>query len=246
MIASLAMYDRPETRSATDRFWALIRDGLRVRGIAAPDALETANPFMETWTDPELVFSQTCGRPFRLGLHETTQLVGTPDFGLADCPPGYYRSALVVRARDPRTTLQDFGAATFAYNGEDSQSGWSAPLVHAEARGIRFADRMNTGSHVASAKAVARGEADIAGLDAMTWDLIKRYEECASNLRVLDWTVPTPGLPYITAMGQPAERIAEAVAQAIEALDLHDRMLLRLKGLVRIPAETYLAVPNPT
>lgn len=39
MIASLGMYDRPETMAANDRLWALVRDGLRARGIAAPEAL---------------------------------------------------------------------------------------------------------------------------------------------------------------------------------------------------------------
>jgi ABC-type phosphate/phosphonate transport system substrate-binding protein len=245
MIASLAMYAWPETQAATDRFWALIRDGLRERGVAAPEALETAHPFMETWTAADMVLSQTCGRPFRLGLHETVQLVGTPDYGLADCPPGYYRSALVVRARDPRTALAQFEGARLAYNGQDSQSGWAAPLVHAATAGVAFDARIETGAHVASARAVAAGRADIAGLDAMTWDLIKRYEDSAADLRVLDWTAPTPGLPYITARGQPVDLIGGAVAEAIQALDLHDRITLRLKSLVRIPPEAYLAVPNP-
>ena len=55
MHASLPMYDRPETRAETDRFWALTRDALRDRGIAAPDALtrSVANPW-ELWKSPEL------------------------------------------------------------------------------------------------------------------------------------------------------------------------------------------------
>ena len=245
MIASLAMYARPETAAATDRYWALIRDGLAARDIEAPERLETALPFMETWRDPGLVFSQTCGRPYRLALHGKVRLVATPDYGLSDCRPGYYRSPFVVRARDARTTLSDYGAATFAYNEKMSQSGWAAPQCHAAMQGFRFENIWQSGGHIASARAVAEGRADIAALDALTWDLIKRYEDFSTELRVLDWTGETPGLPYITGPANDPDAVFAAVAEAIEVLPIVDRIDLRLKGLVRISADDYLSVPNP-
>ncbi|MBZ0127583.1 MAG: PhnD/SsuA/transferrin family substrate-binding protein [Rhodobacteraceae bacterium] len=245
MIASLAMYDRPETAAATDRFWALIRDGLRQGGIAAPDHLERDAPFWPVWQAHDLVFSQTCGRPFRQVLHAQVQLVGTPDYGLKDCPPGHYRSAFISRARDPRTDLAAFRDATFAFNEVSSQSGWAAPQVHAAGLGFTFTDCLETGGHVASARAVADGRADIAALDAMTWELVKRYEDCAGDLRVLGWTTPTPGLPYITGAGMDVGKVASTVAAAIAALDLADRRMLRIVGLVAIPAAEYLAIADP-
>lgn len=39
MIASLPMYDWDELHEPMDRFWALIRDGLRAAGIDAPAGL---------------------------------------------------------------------------------------------------------------------------------------------------------------------------------------------------------------
>ena len=245
MIASLAMYDRPETAAATDRFWGLIRARLESAGLHPPKALERTHPFWDVWEHPDLLLSQTCGRPYRLKLHGKTQLVGTPDYGLKDCPPGYYRSPFVVRARDPRVRLQDFREARFAYNETLSQSGWAAPQVHAGRLGFAFENTWQSGDHVHSARAVADGDADIAALDALTWELIKRYDSFSLELRVLDWSEPTPGLPYITGISQDPAILRTAVAGAIAALDLEDRRTLRLKGLVEIPAETYLAVPDP-
>jgi len=245
MIASLGMYDRPETAAATNRFWAFIRDNLRENGLDAPDHLDRDTPFWETWESPDLLVSQTCGRPYRLKLADHVTLIGTPDFGLKDCPPGYYRSPFVVRARDPRVHLSDYRDARFAYNEKLSQSGWSAPLVHASQAGFQFENIWQSGGHVLSAAAVAEGRADIAALDALTWTLIKRYEDFSLDLRVLEWTTPTPGLPYITGQNIDADLMFNAISNAITALDLNDRRTLHLKGLIRIPPDAYHAVPNP-
>jgi ABC-type phosphate/phosphonate transport system substrate-binding protein len=245
MIASLMMYKRPELEPAQEAYWQAIREGLAQRGIPAPETLSDAAPPMEVWTDPELVLSQTCGMPYRRFLSDRVALVGTPDFGVADCPPGYYRSALVVRRSDERGGLSDYRDARFAYNETGSQSGYAAPYAAASACGFWFNDRAQTHGHRDSARAVAEGRADIAALDAVSWRFMERFDAFVKDLRVLEWTAPTPGLPYITALTDQVDQIAHAVRGAIAALPDEHRQTLGLKGLVRIPAETYLAVPNP-
>ena len=127
MIASLGMYDRPETAAANDRLWAGIRDGLRAEGIDAPDALTRgAHAYWDAWQSPGLVFSQTCGFPFRAKLHDQVTLIGTPDYALPGCPPGHYNSVFVARKDDPRASLAEFSGAAFAFNEDLSQSGWAA------------------------------------------------------------------------------------------------------------------------
>lgn len=245
MIASLMMYQRPQLVGAHDRFWKLIRAGLASRGIDSPETLSQDADEFSVWTDPELVLSQTCGMPYRTWLHDKVALVGTPDYGLEGCPPGYYRSALVVRADDPRHDLTDFRDACFAYNQSFSQSGYAAPYWHTQPFGFWFETRLHTEQHLNSARAVAEGRADIAALDAVSWRLMERYETFAAELRVLDWTAPTPGLPLVTALKNESTTMFDAVEQAIAGLIEDDRLRLGLKGIRKIGAEHYLAVANP-
>ncbi|WP_434613509.1 phosphate/phosphite/phosphonate ABC transporter substrate-binding protein [Tabrizicola sp. M-4] len=245
MIAALPMYDRPELRAETDRYWALIREELAARGIDAPEGLRRGDAvLMPQWESPDLILSQTCGFPYRARLHGRVELVGTPDFGNEGCAPGYYRSILIAQADDPRGVFKAFDGARIAYNDGLSQSGWAAPVNHAAARGIRLRPGVETGSHRASFVAVAEGRAELAAIDALTWALISEFED-VSGVKVVGATDPTPALPYITAKGRDAGAIFAAVAAAIARLDAQDRDRLHLRGIVAIPAEAYLAVPIP-
>lgn len=246
MIASLPMYDAADCGAANDRFWGLIRDGLRHLGVAAPDALTRGMPdFMAHWMRPDLVLSQTCGYPFRALLQGKVTLIGTPDFGLEGCPPGYYQSVFVARADDQRSDVAAFRGARFAYNDAMSQSGWAAPQNHAAGLGFRFAPGLQTGGHAQSARAVLENRADIAALDAWTWALVQRNEVGMTGLRVVGRTEPTPALPYIAAQGVNHRALFDAVAAAVAGLDTGDRELLGVKRLLYIPAPAYLAVPTP-
>lgn len=246
MIASLGMYDFGPAQAANDRLWALIRDRLRDRGIDAPEApTRGEHAYWDAWASPDLLLSQTCGYPFRARLHDRVTYVGTPDYGVEGCAPGYYRSVFVARIDDPRETLADFDGAAFAYNEALSQSGWAAPQTHAARLGLRFPPSVQTGGHRLSAAAVAEGRADLAALDAVTFALMQAADPVVARLRIVARTDPTPGLPLITAQGRDPAPIFDAVADAIASLAPADRSILHLQGLVRIPVAAYLAVPNP-
>lgn len=244
-IASLPMYDRPELRAETDRYWALIRQALAARGIDAPAALHRGDDaLMPQWENPDLILSQTCGFPYRARLHGHVHLVGTPDFGNDGCPPGYYRSILIAHRDDPRSAFAEFDGARLAYNDGLSQSGWAAPINQARLAGIHLQPGVETGGHRASTLAIAEGLADLAAIDALTWALLQEFEDM-SRIKVIGATDPTPALPYITALGQDAAAIRDAVAEAIAGLSPADRTRLRLRGIVDIPAQVYLTVPIP-
>lgn len=246
MIASLGMYDFGPAMAANDRLWALTRDGLRARGLPAPDALTRGEAaYWPAWEAPDLVLSQTCGYPFRARLQGSVTYVGTPDYGVQGCPPGYYCSVFVVRADDPRTDLAAFDGAPFTYNEDLSQSGWAAPQTHAARLGLRLPPAVRTGGHRLSAAAVADGKADLAALDAVTWALLQDTDPVVHRLRVLASTDPTPGLPLIAAKGADADTIFAALKDAIAALAPQDRATLHLKGIVRLSEAAYMAVPNP-
>lgn len=221
-VASLPMYDWPELRPATDRFWAAIRDALRAEGVPAPDRLDREREPMAVWTDPRLVLAQCCGLPFVRVLRERVDLIGAPDYGVPGCAPGFYRSAMIVRRDDPRGTLDAFRGSRLAFNERGSQSGCAAMLHHVAplARYRRFfAAGIKTGSHDASAALVAANGADIAAIDMVSWRLIERYREAAGRLRVLLLTDPTPGLPFIAARGADIPAAQRAIPAAISALD---------------------------
>jgi ABC-type phosphate/phosphonate transport system substrate-binding protein len=244
-VAALPMYDWPEARGATDRFWAAIRDRLRAQGVGAPEALDRGLGLEAGWTHPRLVLGQTCGLPLVGPLTGRVAVVGAADFGLPGCPPGWYRSAVVVRADDRRETLAAFRGARLAINGRDSQSGWGSILHHAAplARdGGFFGGVEVTGAHVASVDRVAGGAADLAAIDLVTWGYCRRHRPAAGRLRVLMLTDPTPGLPYITAPGSDVEALRAAVAGAIAGLSDADRGELGAVGFVSIEAGAYALV----
>jgi ABC-type phosphate/phosphonate transport system substrate-binding protein len=245
MIANLMMYQRPELVDAHNRYWKLIRFHLRDAGLDSPETLAQDAKEFYVWNHPQLVLSQTCGMPYRTWLHDKVELVGTPDFGVQGCPPGYYRSALIVRADEPRTDITSFKDAIFGYNQTFSQSGYAAAYWHLEPKGAWFENRIHTDQHLLSAKAVAEGRVDIASLDAVSWRNIEKYEPFADSLRVLEWTAPTPSLPLITAKGQNAPAIFDAVQRAIDDLSPEDKAGLGIKSLAKIPKENYLEIRNP-
>lgn len=246
MIASLGMYDRAEAQGSNDRLWALIRDGMRSQGITAPETLTRgAGAYWPAWTARDLTFSQTCGFPYRARLWDKVTLIGTPDYGVAGCPPGHYCSVLIARAEDPRQDLAAFDGALLAFNEDLSQSGWAAPQNHASKLGLRLVPHLRTGGHLLSARAVADGRAEIAAIDAVTWEMIQEWEAFAPRLKAVGRTDPTPALPYIAAPGVDADRMFDIVSAAIADLPAPDRRILRIKGLTRIAPAEYLAVPIP-
>lgn len=245
MIASLQMYDRPETAPATDRFWQLVRAELAHRGIEAPEALDRSPDFASTWGRNDLLLAQTCSLPFRMGLAGQARIVGTPDIGLDGCPRGHYCSVLIARDGDARERPVDFDGAVLAYNDPVSQSGWAAPMAESAKHGITFRGFRRTGSHDASAIAVADGLADIAAIDVHSWRLICRFCTSADRLRVVGRTESTPGLPLITAQGNLVEQLFASVKAAVGQIDPPDLELLPFRGLVRIPEERYRELPHP-
>lgn len=241
MISCLSMYDRAETAQANNRFWSAIRTALGY----GPASLTRDRDLWQVWQSPDLLLAQTCGFPYRAHLHEQVTLVATPDYGLPGCAPGHYNSVLVAHKSRSGARLEAFDNAHLAYNEPLSQSGWAAPVAHFADNGLRLGTRTQSGAHVASARLVAQGKADIAAVDALSWELICRYDPFAAELTEITRTAPTPALPFITAFARDPAPLQDAIAKAIHALSDADRAILNLHDLVSIPKEAYLAIPTP-
>ena len=215
--ASLPMYDWPEMREAQGAFWAAVRDGLRARGVVAPDALSDE----AGWRDPGLVFSQTCGWPWATEYRDALDLVATPVSLIPGCSGATYSSVVIVQADSALETLADLRGASVAFNGGDSQSGVHTlreavgPLTGGEPF---FGRGLESGAHRESIRAVARGDADCAAIDAVCWAMAQRFEqEAVAKLRVLQWTKAAPALPFVTRRGGPVAEVEAALLDAMAA-----------------------------
>lgn len=239
MIASLPMYARPSNRAAHDTLWRAIGAGLQERGIAAPAHLDHAVGHVDVWKRSDLVLGHICNLPYRLAFQDRVTRIGASDYGLDDCPAGYYRSVFVVRQTAKGNRPADFAAQRFAYNDIHSQSGFGAAQVWAAQRDFQFNAVLPTGGHWASITAVAQDEADIATIDAQTWRMAQQEHPDAQALRVIGATDPSPGMTFITA-GQvdPAPYFA-AITQAITVLGPETARVLGLKGIIALPDEAY-------
>jgi len=221
LLASLSMYDWPQARAQSDLLWAAIALHLRAAGLDAPDALTRDRSPEAMWSSPDLVLGQTCGLPYVRGLRGRVALVGTPEYQVPGCRPGWYNSVIVVRSGELCEKLSDFQNRRLAINGASSQSGCQAimfTVADMSGKGKFFANILTSGGHVQSIEMVANGQADIASIDHVSWRLAKKFTPDAARLRVLGHTSPTPGLPLITASSSNQAAIAKAVASAIAEL----------------------------
>lgn len=242
-VAALPMYDWPELRKETDQFWESLRDSLASIGYPAPDRLDRSRSNEAIWHDKNLLLAQTCGLPYVRALSDQVSLVGTPAYDL-DCGAGSYYSVIVVRADSSAQSLEDIDGFRLAYNCENSQSGFAAP-AYALRKQVSGADIFTagicTGSHRASIISVAQGQADLAAIDAVTWQIATRHEKATRDLRILTLTEPTPGLPFICAKRADwrPERIHLAVVEAMAALDEDCKQALLLTGFAHTMPSDY-------
>lgn len=233
MIAALPMYDAPGQQAANDRLWALIRDALP---FAAPTVLTRGRDLWDVWQDPNLLFAQTCGLPYRARLHDQVTLIGAPDHRIAGVIAGEYRSVIVVRNDELVTSLDGL---RLAVNDPLSQSGWA---VVADTSAV---PTLLTGSHAASAKAVIDRRADVAALDASTWRHLVAVDPAMGALSVLRHSAPGPSLPFVTRQAELREPLFEAVQSAFAGLDTDDAHALGMYGIVPVQPDDYLRLPIP-
>jgi ABC-type phosphate/phosphonate transport system substrate-binding protein len=247
------MYDWPEVRSAT-------RDLERTLQIALCRALNLTDrdirPWPEggdladAWTEPDLLLSQTCGYPLTHALSGKVRLVGTPHYDAEGCEGPRYCSQLIVHRDSAHLTLEDLRGKRAVFNDPDSQSGMNAfrhAVAQLETGGCFFSGLSESGSHLASLRAVADGRADIASIDAVCWALVCReVPDLARQLRPLARTASAPGLPLITSRRfSEAEHalITEAVAEVFTAPETRSsRERLGIQGFSNLSADEYAVI----
>ena len=228
--ASFPMYDFEEVRGAHDVLWDGVARRLREAGIeGVPARLDRERGVHELWSDPGLLLSQSCGADLVGRYAGELALVATPRYSAPGCEGSRYSSVIIVSRESPATEIAHLRDAVCAINGPESHSGVNAlrALVAPLHRGGRFFSRIVvTGSHPASVAAVAGGEAEVASIDCVTYALLARYRPVAlEGTRRLCDSEHAPGIPFVTRIGSPPERIGllqRALVEAFEETEVRD------------------------
>jgi ABC-type phosphate/phosphonate transport system substrate-binding protein len=247
-VASLMMYDQPDrVRSANDALWIAIRDRLRAKGFAAPDALDRSGEYHSYWLRPDLVFAQTCGYPYVSELKGKVRLVATPAFSYSGGNGAKRASFIVVREDSPAQSLEDMRRQRAAINDWGSNSGMNllriavAPLAGGE---HFFSGVVVTGGHLASIAAIREGRADVAAIDSITWGLHARHApDKIAGVRIVGETPMGPGLPYITRLDASDAEVAAlrgAISDALSDPALKDTVdVLGMTGIEPLGDSDY-------
>jgi ABC-type phosphate/phosphonate transport system substrate-binding protein len=245
------MYDLPELREQTDALWGALARGLEARGVTGvPRSLCRDRPLPSVWLDPDLLLSQTCGYPVVRELAGRVEVVATPRYRVAHCEVSWYRSHVVVRRDSAAAQLADLAGSVCAVTEPDSQSGMNSlrALVAPIAAGRRFFRQVRwTGAHRASLEMVARGEADVAAIDCVSFALFERaLPDVVAQVRAIGLTAACPGLPIITRAGASRDEI-DAIRAALADAEADPQLAgardaLLIEGFDTLPVDIYRRV----
>ena len=235
--AGLPMYGEVEFRPAVQRWWSGLAGHMRAHGVSGvPDRLTWPEDRYEQWRAPGLLFGQTCGHPLVHHLAPDVRLVATPHYSAPGCDGPRYAAHVVVREDDRARSLGELRGARLSVNGEDSYSGyhvWRRLLPRGEDVRSFFGDIAATGSHRASIRSVAAGEADVCAVDCVTHALLSDWLGGElRGTRILATSPPAPGLPYVTAAAASDEEIRKLRDGLFAALA--DPALRRVREALRL------------
>lgn len=253
MTAGLPMYDAPALRDANSRLWQEIARRLAAYDIKnLPASLQTPVDLPSFWSDPALVFGQTCGFPFVKGLCGQAQIIATPVYDVPEADGAFYGSALIVHRSSSIRTVAESRGRVAAINDRISNTGMNlfrVTLARAGARGTFFSNVIETGSHRESVTAVVTGEADIAAIDVISLSHFKASDpHLDEELHCLGFTPKTPGLPFITSGALGPDLINALREILIDVVKTHRDSPalapLRLKDIHILPASAYQSLSD--
>jgi ABC-type phosphate/phosphonate transport system substrate-binding protein len=229
VIAQLGMYPFAHLCDEYDRLWSAVRRHLG----DAPDQLDRDAELHAGWTLPDLLVGQTCGWPLVTRLSDTVEVIGAFDVGVPFAVGGRYRSVLIASKPIGIDVWKSDPATMVARNSTDSLSGW---ISMQWAWGAEPTNVLATGAHLGSMRAVASGDAHVASIDAVTFELVCEVEpSIAGRVHVIGHGPSVPSLPLVMAKGLAGRR--DEVRAAFAAVVADPSMsatcaALRIRGFV--------------
>jgi len=201
----------------------------------------------QVFTEDNSIITQTCGYPFIKRWAYTHEPIAVPVFDVPGCTSntGQYSSWFITRTSNRADFLQQFRNKRVALNSENSNSGMNVlryAISQLTSTEPFFSERLLTGGHYQSMRAVAEGHADLAAIDVVTYALIKELEpSLCRKLKIIGQSEITQGLPFICAkhLNINHNDLASAMNLAVEHMDPEARKLLHLIGFAPIAANDY-------
>ncbi|MFT5218122.1 MAG: ABC-type phosphate/phosphonate transport system substrate-binding protein [Planctomycetota bacterium] len=204
-----------------------------------------------TFSDPDLMFAHTCGYPLMKHQRDRVAPVCVPIFDVPGCNGRLYSSHFIVPASSDIKQLQDCRGKTVAMNNADSNSGMNV-LRHAIADlhpgGHFFAEVVETGGHLYSIEALANGLAELAAIDAVSFQLIKDDQPAlCANIRIIGSSTQSCGLPFVAPLALSAQLdkpgLVEQFNLALAQTPAEARRVLHLSRFEAVEWADYASIP---
>ncbi len=240
----LPMYPLEGLRDA----WGALYRSVAARVPGAPHELRWDIGARESWLDAQMVLSQACGWPLVTVLRERVRVLGTFAVVLDGEASHLYRSVIVARHGADIAALSGGRAAV---NSDDSLSGFISLLNAFEVTTTSWPGEVTwTGSHLASVESVRSGIADVASIDALTWNYVGRLvPNTVDGLDVVARGPSVPCLPLIVPVATSPAAVAawrDSFAMAMTDPDLADaRAALLISGFLPLDIQNYEAALAP-
>ena len=243
--ASLPMYNLPEMADRNAAFWKALSEEIGAERVPVlPSELSFSRPAVPDAIGREVLFSQTCGYPLQTVYRGQFALLGVPTYDFPGCGAATHRAFIIVRKDSGFKSIEDLRGSRFALNSRHSNSGMNLPRIMLARLGIKapfFGSVTETHSHTESIRRVAAGDLDAASIDCVTYGFLNNCcPEKVSALRVLDQTLESPAIPFVTSIATPAGQV-DAMRSALLRLANDPRRKPVLRGL---HIETITAVES--
>jgi ABC-type phosphate/phosphonate transport system substrate-binding protein len=241
------MYPFPHLRDAYDQLWSAVRTRLP----GAPDELDRATDLPTAWHSADLLVGQTCGWPLITQLADVVEVVGAFDLRAPFALGGRYRSVIIANKPFAVDQWRADPTAVVAFNGPESLSGWIS-MCHVW--GGAPERTLQTGSHVESMRAVAEGRAQLASIDALSFEFAVEVDAMlGGRVHIVGHGPLVPSLPLVMARSLAARRddVRAALAAAVLAPEAATACArLRIAGFVPLTSSDYQELralaPPPT
>lgn len=227
LFGSLPWYDLPATAPVLDRLWSTIRQELTSKTrFKVATTLERNQSLELQWSSPGLLLSQCCGPDLYTRHGQSLRVIGRPILPGLDCEPGDYYS-YIVAAKGSSIS----GSPRIAVNGETSWSGHLSLRQWLREQQLVDSDVQLTGSHEESLNFIRSGIADVAAIDAFSFQFLD-----TSGVSIIGRSKTAPSPPFVCHKDVPVnlELLQEVLGTAI-----HGQSGEMFAGTITCESDTY-------